>query len=69
LHVLFGELRDIRWFGAHLEVPVLASANIPSMILALAAAVAVFRFKAGMVPVLLASSAVGVVYFLVTGGV
>jgi chromate transporter len=69
LHVLFAELREFSWFGAHLEVPVLASANIPSMILALAAAVAVFRFKAGMVPVLLASSAVGVVYFLVAGGV
>jgi chromate transporter len=39
------------------------------MILALAAAVAVFRFKAGMVPVLLVCSLVGVVYFLVVGGV
>ena len=69
LHVLFAELREAWWLGAHLEVPVLASANIPSMVLAAAAAVAVFRFKAGMVPVLLASSLVGVVYFLVAGGV
>jgi chromate transporter len=69
LHVLFADLREMRWLGAHLEVPVLASVNLPSLILAAAAAIAVFRFKFGMVPVLLASSAVGVVYFLVAGGV
>jgi chromate transporter len=69
LHVLFAELRPLQWFGAHLEVPVVASANLPSMILAAAAAVAVFRFKAGMVPVLLACSLVGVAYFLIAGGI
>lgn len=69
LHVLFADLAEMRWFGAHLEVPVLASANLPSMILAVAAAVAVFRFKAGMVPVLLVCSLVGVAYFLVAGSV
>jgi chromate transporter len=69
LHVLFAELRPLQWFGAHLEVPVLASANLPSMILAAAAAVAVFRFKAGMVPVLLACSLAGVAYFLIAGSV
>jgi len=68
LHVLFAELHPTRWLGARLEVPVLASANVPSIILAAAAAVAVFRFKAGMVPVLLASSLAGVVYFLIVGG-
>jgi chromate transporter len=56
LHVLFGELHPVRWYGAEVEVPVLASANLPAMVLAAAAAVAVFRFKAGMVPVLLACS-------------
>jgi chromate transporter len=45
-------------------VPVLASANIPSIVLAVAAAIAVFRFKFGMVPVLLSSSLAGVVFFL-----
>ena len=53
--------------GRQVDVPVLASANMPSMVLAAAAAVAVFRFKVGMVPVLLASSLAGVVYFLVVG--
>ncbi len=69
LHVLFAELRPVHWLGAQIELPLLASANLPSMILAAAAAVAVFRFKLGMVPVLLASSLVGVVYFLVLGSV
>jgi chromate transporter len=69
LHVLFAELLPMRWLGAQLEVPVLASANVPSMVLAAAAAIAVFRFKLGMVPVLLGSSLAGVVYFLVAGGV
>ena len=61
--------RPIHWLGATIDVPVLASVNIPSIVLAAAAAVAVFRFKFGMVPVLLASSLAGVVYFLVIGGV
>lgn len=69
LQVLFAAHQPIHWLGAKIDVPVLASANIPSIVLAAAAAVAVFRFKFGMVPVLLASSLAGVVYFLVIGGV
>jgi len=69
LQVLFATLRPVHWLGATLDVPVLASANIPSIVLAAAAAIAVFRFKFGMVPVLLASSLTGVVYFLVIRGV
>jgi chromate transporter len=69
LQVLFAAHRPIHWLGATIDVPLLASANIPSIVLAAAAAVAVFRFKFGMVPVLLASSLTGVVYFLVIGGV
>jgi len=68
LQVLFATLRPVHWLGATVEVPVLASANVPSIVLAAAAAVAVFRFKFGMVPVLLASSLAGVVFFLVFGG-
>jgi chromate transporter len=57
----------VRWLGASVDLPVLSSVNVPSLILALAAAVAIFRFKVGMIPVLLASSLAGVVYFLVVG--
>jgi chromate transporter len=69
LQVLFAKLHAVRWLGATVEVPELGSANIPTMLLAAAAAVAIFRFKVGMVPVLLASSLAGVGYFLVVGSV
>ncbi len=54
--------------GRASRVPVLASASIPSVILAGASAVAMFRFKVGMVPVLLATSLAGVVYYLLFRG-
>jgi chromate transporter len=43
--VLFGELREVRGFGVTVDVPVLNSVNIPSLLLTLGALVAVFRFK------------------------
>jgi chromate transporter len=45
-------------------VPVLRSVDLPSLVLSLAAAVAIFRFKFGMLPVLLACSLAGVIYSL-----
>jgi chromate transporter len=48
-------------------VPVLSSIDIPSAVLSVAAAIAIFRFKLGMIPVLLASSLAGVVLFLALG--
>jgi chromate transporter len=65
LHVLFAKLVPVRWLGASVELPVLSSVDLPSLVLSVAAAVAIFRFKFGMIPVLLASSLAGVVYFLV----
>jgi chromate transporter len=46
---------------------VLSSLDIPSAALSVAAAIAIFRFKLGMIPVLLASSLAGVVLFLALG--
>jgi chromate transporter len=65
LHVLFAKLVPVRWLGASVELPILSSVDLPSLVLSVAAAVAIFRFKFGMIPVLLASSLAGVVYFLV----
>ena len=62
LHVLFAELVPVRWLGAAVELPVPGSVDVPTLVLSIAAAVAIFRFKVGMVPVLLASSLAGVVY-------
>ena len=62
LHVLFSTLVPVRWLGAAVDLPVLSSVNIPTLILSVAAAIAIFRFKMGMLPVLLASSVAGIVY-------
>ncbi|RAK58058.1 chromate efflux transporter [Phenylobacterium deserti] len=67
LHVLFGRMVRLQGFGADLELPVLSSLNLPSALLALAAAIAAFRFKVGMIPLLLACAAAGLLYGLALG--
>jgi chromate transporter len=63
LQVLFKQHVPLAWLGMSLQAPVLSSVDWPSLVLAAAAAIAVFRFKAGMIPVLLASSAAGVAWY------
>jgi len=65
LHVLFAELVPVRWLGAAVDLPVPRSVDVPTLVLASAAAVAIFRFKFGMMSVLLASALAGVIYALV----
>ncbi|MGD9509642.1 MAG: chromate efflux transporter [Geminicoccaceae bacterium] len=67
LHVLFGVLYEFRAFGLRLDVPILASVNLASLALTLAAIIAVFRFKTAMMPVLAACSAAGILYYLAKG--
>ena len=67
LHVLFAEVREIPVAGIPLDVPVLSSINVPSLLLTIAAMLAVFRFKIGMIPVLAACSVVGLLFYLVSG--
>jgi chromate transporter len=67
LHVLFAEVRETRVLGLTLDVPTLASVNLASLALTVAALLAVFRFKVGMIPVLAACSAAGVLLYLVAG--
>lgn len=64
IHTLFGEVREVGIAGTRFEVPVLASLNIPALLLAAVAAIAVFRFKAGMIPVLFACAGLGAAYVL-----
>jgi chromate transporter len=65
LQVLFAELRPVSFLGATVDVPVLGSANVAAIVLAAACAVAIFRFRFGMISVLLASAMAGIVYALV----
>jgi chromate transporter len=63
LQVLFKTHVPVAALGMSLQVPVLSSVDWPSLVLAAAAAIAVFQFKAGMIPVLLASSAAGIAWY------
>jgi chromate transporter len=50
--------------GIALDLPVLATVRPWAVILSMAALIAMFRFKAGAIPVLAACSAAGVVLYL-----
>jgi chromate transporter len=67
LHVLFRQMMEVRGLGLSLELPVLSSVNVASGALSLAAAIAAFRFKIGVIPLLVACSAAGVLMYLLTG--
>jgi chromate transporter len=69
LHVLFAEIAEVRALGMSIDVPVPASVNVPSLILTLAALVALFHLKIGMIPVLAACAALGVAYHLGGGAI
>jgi chromate transporter len=49
------------------DMPALGSINAPSLVLTLAALIAVFRFKLGMIKVLLACSLTGLLFYMVSG--
>jgi chromate transporter len=64
LHVLFGELIEVSSFGMSVDVPILSSVNVASLVLTMGALIAVFRFKVGMLKVLAACSLAGLAYGL-----
>jgi chromate transporter len=64
LHTLFAELSVIRLGVLWFDVPDLRSAVLPAMALSLAAAVAIFRFKAAVIATLLACAVAGMVWTL-----
>jgi len=64
IHVLFRDVREMTAGPLAIDLPDLASVNLPSLVLTLAAAVAAFRFKLGVIPLLLGSGAAGVLLFL-----
>ena len=64
LHVLFGTVSEVRGFGMAVDVPVLSSINVPSLVLTVGAMLAVFRFKVGMIPTLAECCAAGVLLYL-----
>ena len=68
LHTWFHEAWHFRGFGFSFDVPVIGTFEPWAILLSVAAMIAIFRFKAGMIPTLLACSAAGVLLHL-TGAV
>ncbi|MBR0717505.1 chromate efflux transporter [Bradyrhizobium liaoningense] len=65
LHTLFRETTPVHAFPLSFDMPVLSSIDVPALVLSIAAATAIFRFKLGMLTVLGGSCAAGVVLRLV----
>jgi chromate transporter len=61
LHVLFARVDEVRAGPLHLLVPDWRTLDVASLLIALGAAVAIFRLRWGMLPTLAAAGAVGVV--------
>jgi chromate transporter len=68
IHVIFRETVPLYGFGLNLSLPVLPSLDLFATVLAIAAALAIFRFKVGIMQTLLACSLAGVAAQLVFGG-
>ena len=64
IHTLFGQVHAIATPTGSLDVPLLASINLPALLLSIAALLAVFRFRLGVLPVLLSCAAIGAAYGL-----
>ena len=63
IHTLFAEVRPFRAGPLRFAMPDLASVNVWAVALSVAAILAVFRFRLGMMPTLAASSAAGLLLF------
>ena len=64
IHTLFRDVHQVRFSGLAFDMPVVASLQVPALLLAAGAAIAVFRFKAGMIPTLAVTSVIGVALYL-----
>jgi chromate transporter len=64
MHTIFRETQPVRGFGFSFDAPVLASMDVWALLLAVAAVVAMFRLKAGLIPTLAACSVAGMGLYL-----
>jgi chromate transporter len=64
IHTVFRAVQPVRVYGFSFDAPVLASTDPWALALSVAAAVAIFRFNAGIVPTLAACSLAGLVLYL-----
>lgn len=59
LHTIFAEVTEFRWAPLQVDVPVLSSVSLPALLFTVAALLAVFRFKAGPLAVILGAAVAG----------
>jgi chromate transporter len=64
LHTIFHEVRPMRGYGFAFDMPVISSVDPWALALSVAAIIAIFRFKVGMIPTLAACSLAGVALYL-----
>jgi chromate transporter len=64
VHTVFRQTLPVRALGLSFDAPVPASVDVWALLLSVAAAIAIFRFKAGMIATLAASCAAGVLLYL-----
>jgi chromate transporter len=64
LHTWFREARHFEGYGLSFDVPLLGTLDPWTILLSAAAMVAIFRFKTGLIPTLLAASAAGLLLHL-----
>jgi len=67
LHTLFARVDQAHAYGLTLNIPVANTVVWPALAISAAAMVAIFRLKLGMIPVLVASCAAGVLIHFVAG--
>jgi chromate transporter len=67
LHTLFGQVDERHAFGMLLHVPVLSTLSVASLVLSVAAMLALFRFKVGMIPTLIGCSMAGMAIYVAGG--
>jgi chromate transporter len=60
IHTVFREVQPFRAYGVGFDAPVLSSLDAWALGLSLSAGIAIFRFKIGMITVLAACSAAGI---------
>jgi chromate transporter len=63
IHTIFREVRTLEWGFLDLDMPVWSSVEPWALLLSVAAVVAMFRFKMGMLPVLAATSTAGILLY------
>ena len=64
IHTVFRQTMPVRAFPLSFDAPVLASVDAWALALSVAAALAIFRFKVGMIPTLAACCAAGIALYL-----